>query len=75
MNSECQANSSDDGDGQAVIRVGASKQFLNEDVLICQVRCEICEQRVEMRRRHRGIIVPPDGLLGGCVADGEFVFG
>jgi hypothetical protein len=26
-----------------------------------------------MRGRHRGIVVPPDGVLGQSVTDGEFV--
>ncbi len=36
---------------------------------------KIGKQRVEMGRRHRLVVVPPDMRLGGFVADDELVLG
>ncbi len=37
-------------------------------------RQEILLQRGEMFGRHRGVVVPPDGVFGLAIADDEFVF-
>ena len=75
MNSECQANSVTTRVGSCMVGVGAADQVLHEQVLARRMGEEVGEQRVELRRRHRLVVVPPDVRLGVCVADDELVLG
>ena len=58
-----------------MIEVGAAEQLLHEDFLAGHVGLEILPQSVELLRRHGGIVVPPDLVLGLGIADGELVLG
>ena len=75
MNSECQANSVTTRVGRHERAVGAADQVLDEEILAGRMRQEVGEQRVELRRRHRLVVVPPDMRLGVLVADDELVLG
>ena len=55
-------------------RVGAAAKVLGEQRLALGVGEKISEQRVEMLRRHRIVVVPPDDWIGVGVADHELVF-
>jgi hypothetical protein len=66
---------SDDAHWQTVGGVGAAESILDEKFSVLGVvkHCRI--ERIEMRRRHGLVVVPPDLLFAGGVAHYEFVSG
>ena len=59
----------------AMGRVGAAIEILREELLALGMLQEIAEQRLEMLRRHRAVVLPPDGAVGRGIADDELVLG
>ena len=57
-----------------VIEIGAAEELLGIDLGLGQMRAEVFPQGVELGRRHGRVIVPPDGVFCGGIADHEFVF-
>ena len=57
----------------AVFRIGAAIEVLREKLLALGVLEEVVEQNIELLRRKLAVLLPPDRLLGGVVADDELV--
>jgi len=64
----------DDPHRGAVIQISAAEQLLCIQRLAFEVGLEVLPQGVEMRRSHGRVIVPPNCIFSGFVANGEFVF-
>ncbi len=60
---------------QAMVEIGPTEKLLGVDLGLGEMGTEVFPQGVEMGRRHGGVIVPPDGVFGRLVADGELVLG
>ena len=60
---------------QPVIFIGAREQLLLEQLPAIRMLQEIFKQSLEMFRRHRLVVVPPDGVFSGGVTDNIFVPG
>ena len=58
---------------QGEFLVGAADQVLHEDIPALGVLDEVAKERVEMLRRHRLVVVPPDMGPGIGVTDNELV--
>src|SRR3546814_16855336 len=66
----------DDAHADAVLGLRAAIEVGDEQrVLLGDLGQEIRLQRREMRRRHRGVVVPPDRPFGLRIADDELVPG
>jgi hypothetical protein len=65
----------DDARVDAVGRIGAAVEILDEQILALRGFPEIGVERVELRGGHRAVVVPPHGVFGGGVADDELVLG
>src|SRR5262249_44672054 len=59
----------------AVFGVGAAVEVLGVELLASGVLEEVAEQQVELGGRQLAVLLPPDRLLGGFVADDELVLG
>ena len=59
----------------AMSRIGAAIEILREKLLALGVLDEVAEQGLELLRRDRAVVLPPDALLGQCVLDDELVLG
>ena len=60
---------------QTMRGVGAADQILDEEVPVRRMRQKVGMERIEGCRRHRLVVVPPDGRRGPVVADDELVLG
>jgi hypothetical protein len=58
-----------------MVEIGAAVQILREQLAAFRERHHIRVQRIELRRRHRLVVVPPDGVLGTGIADHKLVIG
>ena len=65
----------DDAHRQAMGEVGAAEQILGEQLAALRVGHHVGIERIEMRRAHRLVVVPPDLVFGGRIAHDEFVGG
>ncbi len=65
----------DDAHRQAMLVVGAAVKILNKDLFAGRIVHHVLKQDIEMLRRERPGIVPPDGVLGPRIADDELVLG
>ncbi|MNT05893.1 hypothetical protein D3C72_1405380 [compost metagenome] len=63
----------DDAGRQSVFLIGAADQVLNIEGLSGGMGQHVLAQQLEIFRRQRLVVVPPDGVLGGGIADDEFV--
>ena len=64
-----------DANGQAVNAVGAAEQVLHEQLATLRVSLERVHQRIEVRRCHRLVVVPPDVFLDRWFTHHELVAG
>ena len=62
-------------DADAMGEVRAAEQILREKFPPSRVRHHVGVEQIELGRRHRLVIVPPDLGLGGGIAHGEFIGG
>ena len=60
---------------QTMPGIGACEQIFDVNFLMCGECDEIPEQTIELLRRHRLGVVPPDRLIGLAVTHDIFVFG
>ncbi len=65
----------DDPRADGILGVRAAHQILHEEILARGVCHHVLVQPVEGFRVHRLVVVPPDCVAGGVVADNEFVLG
>ncbi|QTK80153.1 hypothetical protein AT6N2_C2567 [Agrobacterium tumefaciens] len=63
----------DDAGRQCVLLIGAADQVLHIESLAGGMRQHILMQQVEVRRRQRLVVIPPDRVFGGGIANDEFV--
>ena len=63
----------DDACRQSIFLIGTADQILHVKRLAGGMGQHVLAQQLEIFRRKRLVVVPPDGVLGGRVADDEFV--
>ena len=65
----------DDANADAVFKIGAAEQILREQFAAFREGHHVGIERIEMRRGHRLVVVPPDLAFGAGIAHHEFVGG
>src|SRR5690606_29756049 len=63
----------DDADRQLVLRIGAAAQILYEEVHVCRMLQHVLVEDLEVLRRKRLVVVPPDVVLRQIIANDELV--